>query len=65
VCPLESLKKTSEGYQAFPFLGQGKGLKYIGKDREKKKEREKQKRGKGVLKLRRLPSPTGWALVAL
>jgi hypothetical protein len=60
VCPLESLKKTSEGYQAFPFIDQGKGLKYIGKDREKEKEeREKQKRGKGVLKLRRPPSPTG------
>jgi hypothetical protein len=38
VCPLESLKKTSEGYQAFPFINQGKGLKYIGKDREKEKE---------------------------
>jgi hypothetical protein len=55
VCLLESLKKPPlERCQAFPFIGQGKGLKYMRKDREKgKEEREKQERGKGVLELRR------------
>jgi hypothetical protein len=46
VCLLESLKKPPpERCQAFPFIGQGKGLKYMRKDREKgKEEREKQAR---------------------
>jgi hypothetical protein len=46
VCLLESLKKPPpERCQAFPFIGQEKGLKYIRKDKEKgKEEREKQVR---------------------
>jgi hypothetical protein len=44
VCLLESLKKPPlERCLAFTFIGQGKGLKYMKKDREKEKE-EREKR---------------------
>jgi hypothetical protein len=66
MCLLQSLKKPSlERCQAFPFIGQGKGLKYMRKDREKgKEERVKQERERSP---RGAPPsfPCRWALVAL
>jgi hypothetical protein len=49
VCLLESFLKSRplEGYRAFPFIAQGKGLEYMRKDREKRKRRKRKNRREG------------------
>jgi hypothetical protein len=43
VCLLESLNGPLQGYQAFPFIDQGKGLEYMGKIEKKEKKKQKNK----------------------